>query len=262
MIRGLLIDIDGVLTIDGRTVEGAPEAIERLGRMGIPFRILTNSTVRPRSAIVERLARAGFRIDADRISTPAGVARRELAGLGDPPTALYAVPRLQEDFEGANLTRSRDARIVILGDLGERFDYEVLQEIFERLLEGAELWALHKSAFWLQGGKLRMDLGAFVSALEFASGRPARVLGKPGREAFLLAAAELGAPPGEVVMVGDDLRGDVGGAQAAGLSGILVRTGKCRDGLVAEPGIVPDAILDSIADLPAWLERTGPEEGH
>jgi ribonucleotide monophosphatase NagD (HAD superfamily) len=50
-------------------------------------------------------------------------------------------------------------------------------------------------------------------------------------------------------MVGDDLWSDVQGAQRAGLQGWLVRTGKYRDDTLAESGIRPDRILESVAAL-------------
>ena len=52
-------------------------------------------------------------------------------------------------------------------------------------------------------------------------------------------------------MIGDDIIGDVNGAQKAGIKGVLVKTGKFRSqDLQHEPK--PDAVLDSIADLPKW----------
>jgi len=55
-------------------------------------------------------------------------------------------------------------------------------------------------------------------------------------------------------MLGDDIETDIGGAQHAGLKGVLVRTGKFRpsdlDGQVR-----PWLVLDSIAELPAWWDR-------
>jgi ribonucleotide monophosphatase NagD (HAD superfamily) len=50
-------------------------------------------------------------------------------------------------------------------------------------------------------------------------------------------------------MVGDDLWSDVGGAQAAGLRGWLVRTGKFRPEALAAGEVVPDRVLDSVAGL-------------
>lgn len=62
--------------------------------------------------------------------------------------------------------------------------------------------------------------------MQFASERRAIVIGKPGEEFFRMALTDMHLRPDEVVMIGDDIVGDVGGAQSAGLRGILVRTGK------------------------------------
>jgi ribonucleotide monophosphatase NagD (HAD superfamily) len=54
-------------------------------------------------------------------------------------------------------------------------------------------------------------------------------------------------------MVGDDVDADIGGAGALGMHTILVRTGKFRDDAGAWSA-EPEAVLDSIADVPAFLE--------
>ncbi len=90
-----------------------------------------------------------------------------------------------------------------------------------------------------------------MRALEYAAGRAAVVLGKPDRAFYGAAVDALGLEAGEVVMVGDDIRVDVGGAQQAGLCGVLVRTGKFSP-TDLDGDVVPDEVLDSIADLPRW----------
>jgi ribonucleotide monophosphatase NagD (HAD superfamily) len=102
---------------------------------------------------------------------------------------------------------------------------------------------------------LSLDAGAFVAALEFATGADAHVVGKPARGFFASALADLGVAAGDAVMVGDDVESDIGGALAAGLSAVLVRTGKFRVDRLAASGVAPTAIVDSIADLPALLPR-------
>ena len=54
-------------------------------------------------------------------------------------------------------------------------------------------------------------------------------------------------------MVGDDVEADIGGAKAIGMRGVLVRTGKFRPAALEEAEPQPDAVVDSIADLPAYL---------
>jgi ribonucleotide monophosphatase NagD (HAD superfamily) len=98
-----------------------------------------------------------------------------------------------------------------------------------------------------------LDVGAFVRGLEYASRRKAMLLGKPAREFFEAALAALGLPAEKVASVGDDIEGDIGGGQGAGLRGVLVRTGKFRAEELAASPIKPDAVLASFADLPALL---------
>ena len=100
-----------------------------------------------------------------------------------------------------------------------------------------------------------LDSGAFVAGLEYAAGVEAEVVGKPSRAYFDAALAELGASPGEAVMVGDDVEADVGGAKAAGLRGVLVRTGKFREETLAAAEPQPDGVVESIADVPAYLRE-------
>ena len=79
-------------------------------------------------------------------------------------------------------------------------------------------------------------------------------MGKPSKEFFDLALRDMGIGPEQTVMIGDDIHTDVGGAQAAGMRGVLVRTGKFREGIVRKAGIIPDLTIDSIRDIGKVVE--------
>jgi ribonucleotide monophosphatase NagD (HAD superfamily) len=93
-----------------------------------------------------------------------------------------------------------------------------------------------------------MDAGCFVAALAYASGKQARILGKPSREFYHLACASMDAAPEETIMVGDDIESDILGAQEAGLKAVLVKTGKFTPADL-ERGITPDLVLGSVVEL-------------
>jgi len=138
----------------------------------------------------------------------------------------------------------------MVGDLGERWTYALLQEAFEYIMAGAELIALSRDRYWLNQDRLALDAGPFVAALEFATGKSAMVAGKPSLGFYAAALQSLEVElAGSVAMVGDDLWSDVEGAQRAGLQGWLVRTGKYRETALRESGILPDRILESVAEL-------------
>ena len=244
-IKGLLVDLDGTLYTDDEPIEGAGEALTHLIDAGLIIRYVTNTTRKPRSAIHGRLASLGFDVEEEEILTPARVAAFIIGGRACFPLVDET---LHEDLRGARIT-DESPDFVLVGDLGEGFTYQRLNEAFRVLMEGAELLALQKNRYWSTGGALSLDAGPFVAALEYASGKAATVVGKPEESFFRFALEEMELQPGEVAMVGDDPESDVAGAQAAGLYGIQVETGKYRPQDEGEP----DLTVESFARLPAAL---------
>jgi len=254
--KGLLIDLDGVLYEGERAVEGAAEAVRWIRERGLAHLFLTNTTSRPRSALVEKLA--GFGLDAgeDVILTPPVAAAAWLAARGVETVAAFVPEATAAEFSAFDLLGDEApgrADAVVVGDLGEDWTFARLNRAFRLLMDEPRpyLVALGMTRYWKAGDGLRLDTAPFVVALSHASGVEPVVLGKPAVPFFEAALARLGIDAGEAVMVGDDLRADVGGAQAAGIDGILVRTGKYR-GEEAAGDIRPVAVLDSVAQLPGW----------
>ncbi|MCC0003606.1 MAG: TIGR01458 family HAD-type hydrolase [Methylobacteriaceae bacterium] len=256
-IQGLLIDLDGVVTIGGKLVSGAGAALARLHER-IPYRFITNTTRRPRRRVVADLAALGLAVDVDHLYTPAALVRAYCAERALSPF-LVTHPDLAEDFDGLP-TGGREA--VIVGDAGEFFTYAQMNAAFRRLMHGADFLALAANRAFQDGdGDLSLDAGPFVAALEFASRRKATVFGKPARAFFDAAVAGLGLPPGAVAMIGDDVEADVGGAMAAGLAGVLVRTGKYRAGhetaLAMPPTLVADDLTAAVDAILASFRASG-----
>lgn len=260
-VRAVLLDLDGVLYVEDQPIAAAVDAVRRLREAGLDLRLVTNTTSRPRRMIVERLERLGFGVAAGDVVTPAALAVRHCLQQDARRVALVMNETVKEDFIELEEVAA-GAEAVIVGDLGSAFGYDVLNEAFRAVMDGAQLVALQKNRFWLTPDGLSLDVGPFVAALEYATGREAFVVGKPAAGFFASVLGELGVEPTAAVMVGDDIESDVGGALRAGLAGVLVRTGKYRDGAVRASGIQPTAVIDSIADLPGLLRScsaaTGP----
>lgn len=250
-IRAILLDLDGTLYTAERTIPGAVEAVWALRARGLVVRFVTNTTTRSRRALAERLNRMGFPAEPAEIYTPAWAAGRFLRQRQ--ARAYLLVPEgAREDLEGV-LDEEERPDYVVIGDLGEAWTFERLNRAFRLILEhGAGLIGLGRTRYWRAADGLRLDVGPFVAALEEATGQKAMIFGKPDPGFFRMVLEDLGMPPEQVAMVGDDIEIDVGGAQAVGMRGILVRTGKFRPADLSGP-IRPDAVLASVAELPAWL---------
>lgn len=255
-VRAVVLDLDGVVYVGDQPVPGAVETVDWLVREGIAHCFLTNTTSRPRQAVAAKLEAMGIAAPVDRIITPAVSALTWMRRHAITRPALFvpeATAAELAELDPLPGDVEQGAGAVVVGDLGERWDFPTLNRALRLLTSDAEtpLVALGMTRYWRAEDGLRLDAGAFVRALEYAAGRTAVVVGKPDPSFFAAAVDVLDVPAGEVVMVGDDIRTDVEGAQRAGLVGVLVRTGKfSASDLSGE--VTPDAVLDSIADLPQW----------
>jgi len=251
-IRALLVDLEGTLYQDRRLIPGAAEALRAAEASGIPYRFVTNTTSRPRSRVARELAEMGFPVEAERIFTAPRAAHAHLVERGVERCDFLVAPALLEDFPGIRAD-GEAPQAVVLGDLGDALTYERLNRAFRSLLSGAEFLTLARNRYWKAADGWMLDVGAVAAALEYAAGRPATLVGKPAPEFFAAALASLGVDPGQAAVVGDDLESDVGGAQAAGMRGVLVRTGKFRAEEAERSSIRPEATLGSLADLSTLL---------
>ena len=257
---GILFDLDGVIYVGDRPIAGAKEALAWVQAEGIPHRFVTNTTSRPRRAIGEKLRAMGIDLDEDLILTPPVAASDWLRHHGARRIALFTAATTKADFSGFTCLpddAEDGADAVIVGDMGEAWDFRTLNRAFRLLMAEPRpyLVALGTTRYWRAEDGLRLDTGPFVAALREASGTDPVILGKPAKPFFEAALSMLGTQPGDTWMIGDDIRGDVHGAQRAGLKGALVRTGKFRPEDL-RLGALPDGVLASVADLPDWWVAT------
>ncbi len=258
-MKAVLFDLDGVIYEGNRAISGAAEAIDWFRSQGIPHLFVTNTSSRPRSALAEKLARFGLQIPPQSILAPPVVAARWLKKNIKGQVALFVPETTRQEFTGLPLlpgNAESGAAAVVIGYLGKGWDFATLNRAFRLLMAEPrpQLIALGMSRYWQTAEGLTLDVAPFVVALENASGLQALVLGKPAAPFFEAALEQLGAKPSAACMVGDDIQVDIGAAQTLGLRGILVRTGKYRP-TDLEQGIEPAAVLDSVADLPAWWQK-------
>jgi HAD superfamily hydrolase (TIGR01458 family) len=258
-ISGVLIDIDGVLTISWQPLPGAVAALRQLRAAGLPLALVTNTTSRPRSSIASALADAGFPVTAADILTAPAIAAAYLTDhYPGARCLLLNSGDIGEDLAGVTLASPGDPAtvdVVLVGGAGPEFSYPALNRAFGCLRNGATLVAMHRGLYWRTNEGLQLDSGAFVTGLEHAAGIQARVVGKPAAAFFATALAHLGTGAAHTLMIGDDIETDVLAAQRHGLTGALVKTGKFLPGTHHGASGTPDHVLDSFADLPTLLEH-------
>jgi HAD superfamily hydrolase (TIGR01458 family) len=249
-IKGFLIDLDGVLTIGNRAINGAREAIDLLTEKKIRFRCVSNTTRACRKTIADRLTRLGFDIPESSLFTPPLAAIAYMNAAGKRRCMLVSTGDVHKDFEHTCVLNEGAATdYVVIGDAGDTMTYRRLNAAFCAVNAGAEIIALEKDRFWMSPDGLMLSAGPFVAALEFATGKTATVVGKPSPAFFEMALKDMKVRPDQAAMIGDDILTDIAGARSIGMKAALVRTGKFNEESLRSATIRPDWVIDSIANI-------------
>ena len=250
-------DLDGTLYRGDAAIPGAVAILGRLRATGVPFRCLSNTSSRPRSALLARLRGYGFEIREEELLTGTLAAGGLLRARGSRRVLPLVTAAAAADLAGFELvggtsgTPPGPVDAVLVGDLGDAWSDALMQEAFHALMGGAAFLGVSRDRYWRRGEALVMDCGAYVAGLEYATGRAATIAGKPSPAFYAAALASLGDPaPRDVAMIGDDPWSDVAGAQAAGMQGWFVSSGKADASALEGSGVQPDRVLGSVAEIP------------
>lgn len=243
-IKAVLCDIGGVLYVGDTPIDGAIEAVAKI-KENYPIRFITNTTQKTGAQVVKKLQEFGFDIKEDEVITALDMTKMFLEKYQSNAQFLLTDNALSF-FDSL---KKYPTNYVVVGDAQDNFSYKNLNHAFRTLLNGAQLLAVANNRYFKDDdNEMSMDAGGYVSALEYASGQKAQIIGKPSTEFYKLAAAALNAKPNECVMIGDDIESDIEGSQKAGIYSVLVKTGKFNK-TDLDKGITPDKIFESIHEI-------------
>lgn len=247
-IKGVMTDIGGVLYVGEVAIPDTPQTLNLI-RKHYPLRLITNTTRITPESIIKNMEIMGFEIHKEEMYTALAATKDYVKSQG---YTVYSVLTDQATVYFSELAGTNPSCVVV-GDAHTNFDFEHINTAFRHLEKGAALVATSNSRYFKDSdGKLTVGAGGFVTALEFASGKLAKIIGKPENSFFHLVAASMGLPPQEILMIGDDIVSDIGGAQEAGMMTALVKTGKFKaEDLTC--GIKPDIVLEDFNGLREYL---------
>ncbi len=248
-IKGLLIDLEGVLYSDNKVIDGSIETIDKL-REKFKIRFLTNTTTTSRNSIFKKLIDLKFNLKEEDIFTPSIAINDFLIKNKINNIFLMTNSHLVPDFKNF-IIDDKSPQAVIIGDIYKEFNWTSLNHVFQLIKDNeCLLIALHKNKYCKRNGKIALDLGPFVTALEYASNKNAIVIGKPEKDFFDLAIRSLDLNKNEILMIGDDIISDIKGSKDNSIKAIQVKTGKYQEQDENSVFIQPDIRIRSINDLP------------
>lgn len=255
-IRGLLVDLDGVVWEGDRVLSGAPAFFQFLRRIRMPFRLITNnSTLRP-AQYVAKLAGMGIDIAPDEVLGSAGATARYLQQASPPGARVFVIGEdgLRSAIaEAGFVLADRDVEYVVVG-LDRELDYRKLTLAVQHVRAGAAFIGSNPDTTLPVPEGVIPGAGAFQAAIQAASGVAPLVIGKPEPTMLLMGTELLGLAPRAVAIVGDRLDTDIVGGARAGLATILVLTGVSTRADADRSPIKPDFVYPDLSALQAALE--------
>jgi HAD superfamily hydrolase (TIGR01450 family) len=246
-----VLDLDGVVWLADRPIDGARDAVARLRATGERVLFATNNSAATVADQEAKLARLGIPAPGDVVTSAMAAARLVEPGqrvlvCGGPGIVEAVTAR------GASAVRDGDADVVAVG-FHRDFDYERMRVAVRAIQRGAHLVATNDDAAYptpdgpIPGG------GAIVAAIAYAAGVEPVVAGKPHAPMAELVRAIGG---GEGTMVGDRPETDGAFAVALGYRFALVLTGVTRAGdLPVSPR--PAVVAASLAALVEGIATVG-----
>ncbi|MGX5834200.1 HAD-IIA family hydrolase [Aeromonas piscicola] len=253
--EGVILDVDGTLLLHDKALPGAGEAIAALRREGYQLSFVSNTTSRNEAQLAQTLFSQGIDANEAEVQTSVSACLYYLQTHFGDRKGFFAVPEALQTRFSQLAQCDEQPDYIVLGDLDEGFNYAILNRIFNFIRNGAQLVVFHQNNWYFRDGKTWLDSGAFTRVLEFAGDTQAVVTGKPSSVMFQSAIQFMGLQKDRVLVVGDDVTTDVVGARDAGLSFLLVGSGKFKLADLTSHRIPRSHFISSIAVLPAWLQH-------
>jgi HAD superfamily hydrolase (TIGR01450 family) len=261
----LLFDAYGVLVHSAGALPGAAELVGRLNTTGTPYYILTNDASKLPTTAATRYQGYGLAIDAERIITSGLLLERHFAAhhLGGARCVVLGTEdsRQYVSRAGGEIVRPHESFDVLV--VADEFGYPLLETVDQTLsglfravdrqhpvqlvLPNPDLIYPAPHGFGIAAGSIALVFEAALrlryphrSDLRFTP------LGKPHAAMFAEALRRTGTR--NMVMVGDQLEADIGGAHDFGLDSVLVDTGVNTPSLGAAPArLHPTYLIRSLA---------------
>ena len=257
-VRGMIIDMDGVLWRGGTILPGVPELFAHLREQEIGFVLATNNATQTPETYRERMRAAGVEVSQNEVLTSALATAAYLQDQLPAGSALYVVGdagiRQALEKEGFRLVGRAEEAEAVVAAMSRRACWEDLAEATLALRRGVPFIGTNPDlSFPTERGQVP-GAGAILAALEAGSGREPTVIGKPEPYLYRQATEVLGTEPGRTLILGDRLETDILGGIRLGARTALLLTGVTSEEQAASAEIQADYQFQDLPELLASLQ--------
>lgn len=231
MLKGLILDMDGVIWHDTEPIGNLPEIFKNIESLGLDYVFATNNSSKTIGEYQDKLKGFGLEASPKQITTSAEAAFAYIREYYPTLESVYIVgaESLRDNAKGKNFRVLEDSYpyrpdIVLVG-IDMDLTYHKINIAAKHVRDGAVFIATNIDPTYPTPEGLIPGAGVMVAAIQTASGKDPIIIGKPYPNIYIQAMKVMGLEPNEVLCVGDRLSTDILGAQQCGFPSAFVLSG-------------------------------------
>ncbi len=266
-IKGLILDMDGVLWRDTQALLDMPSFFNALKKLAIPVVFATNNGTRSVSMYVKRLADFGVTVEPWQVVNSSIATADYLSKLHPEGGPVFVVGEvgLTEALEEKGFRvveeigdAAKSPVLAVVGGMDHALTYDKLAAATLLIRAGKPFIFTNPDMTFPTPHGLVPGAGSIMALLEAATSVQPTIIGKPEPYLYRFSMERLGTLPEETLAVGDRLETDILGGQRTGCPTVLVLSGVSSAAEAERWQPQPTLILPNLADLlPILRERLG-----
>jgi len=253
------IDVQGTLIsdTDKSPIRGSIAFIDKLNEMRTPYMVITNNTKKTSQDFYAYLNSIGLKFDFDKYLDPLMLLESHVAKES---VAAYGAPEFLNTLVEMGYTLNYNNPKTVLVAIKEDFTGEDYAQMIDFILAGASLVGMHETSIYAKNNKRYPGVGAVLKLLEFATSCSYTVIGKPSVAFYNESLKRIQSQKSnlefeDIIMISDDVKGDLGGAKELGIETIFVTSGKYKSAEEIVPFLKEELKPDFVyADMQEILE--------
>ena len=256
-IKGLMLDMDGVLWHGEDSLDGLDAFFKLLNKKQIPYILATNNPSKHPEGFREKAHKFGIPIASEDVITSIVTTGHYLQKHFPSGSKVHVIGEaaLKERVEQAGFVIADEDVVAVVAALERGMSYETIKHGTLLIRAGAAFIGTNGDPSYPTEEGIVPGSGMMVTALAVSADRKPIIMGKPEAPIFDLALERLGLPADQVASVGDRLDSDILGGQRAGMHTVLLMTGITTKDDLANSEIQPTWVFKDLPELTKALER-------
>lgn len=250
-IKGLIIDMDGVLWQGDTPMPGLSRFFDVLRKRQIKFILATNNNTQTPEGFVKKARKLGVDVQPEQVVTAAVATVHYLRSKYLPGSRIYVVGEaaLKGLITDAGFTLTDTDVHAVVATMDRQLTYEMLKRATLLIRAGADFIGPNPDTAYPTPEGLVPGGGAILAAISAATDCKPLIIGKPESWMFSISMERMQLGVEETASLGDRLETDIAGGRRLGLKTILVLSGVSTEKNLKSSSIQPTWVFPGIQDL-------------